>query len=252
MPNTLRDFGMYAKQGLKHPFTTATWMPPREEFLDKVADAYPQKIEAMLHLGIGGGLLMQKILHERDQLHPNGVYLAVDCDKSWIEYIRQYRPDVANDPRVHFILKYAQHAREEIEHILEQKKIAGIDASLWTIPSTQMEKRDVAKVMKDTAELSVTGATAIAYNVGSTEHLLGKNWNEVSRLMKDYGANYGVPFLAFDTWMAKNPVAQREVVTANGYSHGSNGKLPHLNGHAKTLNGKAPSFLKRFLEKWRR
>lgn len=244
MPNTLRDFGMYLKQGLKHPFTTATWTPPRESFLDKVADAFPKKIDAILQLGVGGGLFMEKMLHERNQLAEDGVYIAVDCNKSWIEYIHKERPDVAKDPRVHFILKYAQHAREAIECILAERGMDGLDAALWTIPSTQMHKRDAWKVMNDTAALSRPNGVTIAYNVGSTEPLMKPHWKSVERVMKDYGANFGLPFLAFDTWMARNPVREQIHTTLNG-KH-LNGK--HLNGHngyATHLRSKAAQDTKR-------
>lgn len=203
-------------------------MPPRWKFFEDLSKSIPQGTDAIAEFGPGSGRLIEVVVAQRKLLSENGVYIAVDCNAEFLDFIRRERPRVAEDKRVHLVRQWAQQCRDELGTALDGRKLQAI---VLSIPFSYLSPEDLEKLWGIITTFSAKDVRIILYNVYSTRAMLQEHCTHVfTKKVRD--AHYGLP-----PWFEMNfgsglLLPEEKKVRASD-------EKPHLNGKAP-LTVKAP------------
>lgn len=209
--------------------TTGALMVPRWEFFDgqvsqilehiKETDAEnKEKIGAVLDVGYGTGRLPETIIARRNVLAEDGLYIGVDCNPKSKEFIRQERPHLLNDKRVHLMQDYAQNVGDKLRNILNGRKL---QATVVSFPHLWTPDKDVDAIWKMIADCSADDAMAIVYNVSSTRQRVAKHWHEIESHTERHAHTLWLPPW-FEVNVLRHP-ARTPLSAENDHARGVNG-----------------------------
>ena len=156
--------------------TTGAVTVPRYEFFRDLASKFPQKMKAVLDIGCGSGRQMEVIVNEMDMLEEDGAYIAIDCNEEMMAYIREHRPHLIDDKRVHLITDFAQNTGKKVNDILEGRKL---NATIASFPHSLVSPKDITKIWRIATQHSADDAKGLVYNVCSTAQVMDHHWNKV-------------------------------------------------------------------------
>lgn len=181
----VKEHGMY----LKSLGTTGAFMVPRWKFFEDIAGRIPTGTKVILELGVGTGRLMEVVLRRRKLLADDGLYIAVDCNPESMDFIRQNRPHLIADPRVHLLADYVQNIDPELKKLLRGRRI---DATIVSIPHTYLSWPDVHAMWRMVTGYSANDAMGILYNATERRDLMQQYWTSVETYHTNC-VHYGLP-----------------------------------------------------------
>lgn len=196
---SVKEHGMY----LLSFGVTGAYMVPRWKFFEEIAENIPAGTGVVLELGVGTGRLMDVVVRKKKLLASDGLYIAVDCNTESMDFIRQNRPHLVADPRVHLITDFAQNIEPMLKDILKGRKI---DATIVSIPHTFLSWPDVYRIWEMVTAFSAPSAVGILYNITSRRDVMQKYWKDVRTYYTSY-AHYGLP-PEFEVNIGKGPIPQ--------------------------------------------
>lgn len=169
--------------------TTGAYMVPRWKFFEDIAEHIPKDCGVVLELGVGTGRLMDIIVNRKKLLRPDGLFVAVDCNEASMNFIRENRPHLVADPRVHLMTDFAQNIEPQLKTLLAGRQV---DVTIVSIPHILLSWPDVHRIWKMVTDLTAENGIGFLYNTMSRQSMMERYWHDV-RTVKTCRAHYGIP-----------------------------------------------------------
>ena len=188
----LQNFALGFREHIMYPSSlskTGAYMVPRWKFFEQIAEHIPGDCGVVLDLGVGTGRLMDVIVQRKKLLHPDGLFIAVDCNEYSMDFIRENRPHLVADPRVHLITDFAQNIEPQLKALLAGRKV---DATIVSIPHMLLSWPDVHRIWTMVTEMTADNGIGILYNTLARRSLMEQYWRDVQPI-KTCRAHYGIP-----------------------------------------------------------